>query len=174
MKYLRVPGRVIVCVSAIVLARQASAQTVATLWKARGLEAQQALDESKVSKTGSVTVANPAIACSALMEFAYALHAQPTSEISSMIRQGMPGKAQIFHLILSRTEDDFLDVSYNYLANAKLDTIALFRMPAGWRAVILKTGWLAVDAGRCTFFFPREDPFRASGEVIESDKGSHK
>jgi hypothetical protein len=133
-------------------AHGAHAQSVATLWKARGLEASERIGRSRnESQPQDVQLLRE------LLEQAYALHVHPSA--TSVVHKAEAG-GEVFHIILKSEDGDFFDLAYTYDKGGAPAGCRVDRIPRGWRLMFvnaLKEGLLLdiPERGPIVFLFAK-------------------
>lgn len=155
----------------------AAAQSQATLWKARGLEAQERIGElTKQAKgahaNGDTQAAKKAL-WEALIEEAFARHAAVASVAHKKTNAG-----DAFHLLVEAPSGDkaFLDVVYLYEPNGQPSGVRVDRLPPHWHVLFTSTGMqagvLVIDPGAdgVMLMFSVTEPFEPLVVVNDSPK----
>jgi hypothetical protein len=129
----------------------AAAQSIATLWKGRGVEALERLQVLEKAADANV--------CEIMLEFAFAMIAEGTSQ------KRLENGGNAFHLVLKSDKDQLFDLIYAYDAQGGLIGVRVDHMPAGWTVFYPEGGparALMVDTAEgCSWWFDIDNPFRS-------------
>jgi len=139
----------------------ASAQSISTLWKARGLDAGRELERiqeklKSISEKDWNSESASRTKCEAMLESAFALHV-----IEEKVVRKSEGSNDFYHLILSGGESGAFDIAYVYEKQSREPLASrIDRLPKDWHLLFLLPGKVQVIVPKgCVFQFDLKDPF---------------
>lgn len=125
----------------------AQAQTIATLWKGRAVEAEEYI--LRAADAGGASTDR----CAVLLEFAFA-HA------AKVFRR--TGGVDAFHMIIKDSAEEMLDFVYVYELDGDPSGIRIDRLPRGWQIVALLDDpdgvAVSTGGGKCLWRFDLKNP----------------
>jgi hypothetical protein len=145
--------------------------SVATLWKAHGLESIERIKKirSDVEKVKESREKNE-LALKLLIEFAFASHVG--GELEKIVHKITEG-TETFHLLIQSESKELLDVAYIYDVNGDFIGARLDKLPSNWRVLLNVEGKIFVDTNDLKkpmlgILFDLNEPFKTT--VLTDEK----